>query len=86
MILPTKGVTPQRSLLTLGGSCLELLSSTKSVSALWSDLQRLRSSRGESERVTFEWYCLTLSMLFAVGAIEETSEGWLRRSSVPAAT
>lgn len=36
MILPTKGITPDRSILSVGSDLLDLLDSPQSVSNLWS--------------------------------------------------
>ncbi len=80
MILPTKHLEPDRSLLGVGADCLRLLDHPKTVSRLWDDykLYRTGSWRGSS-RVTFDWFLLALDLLFAVGAVD-AAEGTLRRT------
>jgi hypothetical protein len=67
MILPTKGVPPRRALIAVGGEVLRLLSETKTVSRLWDDYRKQAAPTGE---VTFDWFVLSLDLLFILGAIE----------------
>jgi len=67
MILPTKHLPTDRSLLGIGADVLHLLSQPKSVSRLWADI---REHRGEfASRLSFDWFVLSLDLLFAIGAI-----------------
>ena len=70
MLLPTKGVSPDRALLTLGGDVLALLKEPKTVSKLWSDVQRDRLNRSALAKVSFDWFILSLDVLFALGCIQ----------------
>lgn len=69
MILPTKYVTHDRALLTVGGEILECLEEPKSVSALW---EHVRQSRRTSYRapIPFDWFILALNLLYAISAID----------------
>lgn len=67
MILPTKGVPPGRALISLGADILRLLTETKTVSRLWDDF---RKSKVTTTDVTFDWFVLSLDLLFLVGAVE----------------
>ena len=67
MILPTKGVSPRRALVSLGADILRLLTETKTVSRLWDDF---RKSKVTTTDVTFDWFVLSLDFLFLVGAVE----------------
>ena len=70
MILPTKRLSVESSLLGVGADALRLLNEPKSVSRLWEELKRLREPLNEKgERLTFEWFVLALDFLFIVDAI-----------------
>jgi hypothetical protein len=79
MILPTKGVPPGRALISLGADILRLLTETKTVSRLWDDF---RKSKVTTTDVTFDWFVLSLDLLFLVGAIE-FDRGRVRRPPQP---
>lgn len=72
MLLPTKGVSPDRALLTLGADVLALLKEPKTVSKLWADVQRDRLNRSAFAKVSFDWFVLSLDVLFALGCIQLT--------------
>lgn len=80
MILPTKHIEPNRSLLALGAEVLILLNRPKSVSAVWSHLQQDRRRGKEQGVITYDWFILALDLLFLVDAIRY-AEGSLRRNS-----
>jgi len=81
MILPTKRLKPENSLIYLSGVTLSLLAEPKTVSRLWSDFQqdRISSLRISSCDVTFEWFVLALDLLHLAGAVELRS-GRLERT------
>lgn len=70
MILPTKGITPDRSILSVGSDLLDLLDSPQSVSNLWSRYLNFRKQMGLERPVNFDWFVLTLDFLFSIGAID----------------
>ena len=72
MLLPTKGVSPDRALLTLGADVLALLKEPKTVSKLWADIQSDRLNRSAFAKVSFDWFVLSLDVLFALGCIQLT--------------
>lgn len=74
MILPTKGVAPRQALLTLGGEILRQLTESKTVSRLWDDFRKSDHDRG----VTFDWFVLSLDLLYAMGIVE-LERGRVRR-------
>ena len=82
MLLPTKGVSTERALMTVGSALLEALHTPKSVSALWERYQERERKEGRGERVTFDWFSLALTSLFAINVVEWTPTGHLRRKSV----
>lgn len=69
MILPTKYVSHDRALLTIGGDILRRLEEPKSVSALW-DYVRQSPSSGAGNPVPFDWFVLALNLLYAVSAVD----------------
>ena len=68
MILPTKHLPPERSLLGIGAEVLFMLERPKTVTRLWADI---RERRGEAANMlTFDWFVLALNLLFALDAVE----------------
>lgn len=77
MILPSKHIPIDRSLLGVGAEVLDELDRPKSVSRLWDDLQK---RRGESvNRLPYDWFLLSLNMLYAIDAVT-FEDGRFRRS------
>ncbi len=67
MILPTKGIPPNKALLAVAGEALRSLDEAKTVSRLWDDFRRTSDPRAE---VTFDWFVLSLDLLFILGLVE----------------
>lgn len=84
MILPTKGISPQRSLLSVGGTLIRLLETPATVSTLWERFQQNSTRNGHRSNITFDWFTLALAMLFTVQAVDWNSNQELERSHVPA--
>ena len=68
MILPTKRITEDRSLLGIGTDILTLLDGPKTVSRLWSEFQKRRRRR-TSVIVTYDWFVMSLDLLFMLDVI-----------------
>ena len=77
MILPAKHLSPERSLSGIGAVIIQQLPQPQSVSETW---VRVTRAYGENH-VTFDWFVLALSWLYAVGAIEYADGLLARRSS-----
>lgn len=77
MILPTKGLALDRALLSIGADVLRCLERPKTVSRLWEQMGRRQSSLLET--IPYDWFLLTLDLLYLMGAIE-FEEGQLRRA------
>jgi hypothetical protein len=77
VILPTKGLSEHRALLTIGSEVLESLGGPRSVTAVWTSYAD--HHRADRERVTFDWFTQALALLYAVGLITITSDGYLSR-------
>lgn len=79
MILPTKHISQDRALLTVGARLLEHLSQPKTVSALWEEVCHPSIvTSGKQPTLRYDAYVLTLDLLFLLGAIE-FQEGLLSR-------
>jgi hypothetical protein len=68
MLLPTKHLAADRSLMSVGSRVLSHLSMPSSVSELWHSMEVEQQERG-LHRVSFDWFLLALSMLYAIGKI-----------------
>ena len=69
MILPTKHLNAERSILRIGAEILVLLGSESTVSRLWSEFQKYRRENLCIKPVTYDWFVLTLDFLFLLGTI-----------------
>jgi len=70
MILPTKGLGVERAMLTIGAEILELLTEPKTVSRLWDELRSEMGERSSTRIVNYDWFVLTLDLLYMLGALE----------------
>ncbi len=78
MILPSKSIPPEKSLIALGGCVLELLGeSPLTVTSVWTELHASERA-AQAAPASFEWFVLSLDMLYALGAIELDQTGVLR--------
>lgn len=82
MLLPTKGIEPQRALLTVGAKLLSLLETPATVSGLWERYSQTLNEGDDSAKITFDWFAVALAMLFAIQAIDRTESGYLARAHV----
>jgi hypothetical protein len=70
MILPTKHLVPERSLLHLGGEVLILLDEPKTISRTWDELKKMRLARDEKATLQYDWFVLALDLLCAINVVE----------------
>ena len=82
MLLPTKGIRPERALLTLGAKLLSLLDSPTTVSGLWERFSRETRSGHAGGAITFDWFAMALSMLFTIRAVAWNASDQLVRCHV----
>lgn len=80
MILPTKRLGVERAMLTVGTEILALLTEPKTVSRLWNELGRVMSERSSTRIVNYDWFVLTLDLLYMLGALE-MDHGRIRRTN-----
>jgi hypothetical protein len=70
MILPTKHLSAERALLTGGARIIALLDEPRTTSALWDKIRLKRDIRGGRTPTSYDWFVLSLDLLFAIGAVE----------------
>lgn len=70
MILPTKHLSPERSLLAIGAEVVSILNEPKTISRVWEELVKTRSGPKGRALVPYGWFVLSLDLLFILGAIE----------------
>jgi len=71
MILPSKHLSENRALLTVGSLVLKLLSQPKTVSGLWEAFRvKTESETQMASRIAYDWFILSLDLLYSLGIIE----------------
>lgn len=80
MILPTKRIPEDRSLLYVGAQILGLLDEPKTVSRLWDELQGVRARDRAFSPLTYDWFVLSVDLLYTVAAIDLQRGRLVRRS------
>jgi len=69
MILPSKHLSQDRALLTIGARILQNLHQPKTVSAAWEEIQyREEETRRSTPPLSYDQFVLTLDLLFLIGA------------------
>lgn len=81
MILPSKHLSQDRALLTVGATILLHLSHPITVSALWEKIPRTVLDQKSSPPMRYDGFVLALDLLFLIGAIE-LREGLLVRGAL----
>jgi hypothetical protein len=79
MILPTKGISTQRALITVGAQTLEVLTLPRTANSAFEATQQLRMKRGLREPLSFDWFSLGLVLLYSIGVIGLDNDGLLVR-------
>jgi hypothetical protein len=83
MILPSKHLPAERALLTVGGQLLYSLAVPRTVSSLWEELNRTIDAVPDRtrKRVPYDWFVLSLDLLYAMGAVAFEDGLIIRRSA-----
>lgn len=67
MILPTKFLPAERSLIVVGGEILALLKDgPRSVSELW---ERIRGDKTRKYPIAYDWFILALTLLYTIDCV-----------------
>ena len=69
MILPSKHLSQDRALLSIGAKILQHLQMPKTVSAIWEELSKT-SSRTTMPTIGYNSFILALDLLYSINAIE----------------
>lgn len=69
MILPGKHISADRSLVVVGGDILAVLGGSATVSEVWEAVRAARASRPRATPLTYDWFVLALTFLFAISAV-----------------
>jgi ABC-three component (ABC-3C) system Middle Component 6 len=80
MIVPTKGVAPQRALLAVGAQ-LVLATDRQpvTVTQAWRRLLAWREEHKHNAPIPFWWFALALDVLFAMGLVDLDADSELLR-------
>jgi hypothetical protein len=79
VILPSKHLSQERALLTVGGRILQHLRQPKTVSALWEELNpKTEDSTFTNKPLSFDGFVLALDLLYLIGTIN-MEDGLLTR-------
>jgi len=78
MILPTKRLTNERSLIGIGVEVLVLLDQPKTVSRLWDEFKSRMLIKTSVSPVKYDWFVLALDVLYMLGAVR-LEKGVLQR-------
>ena len=70
MILPSKHLSQDRALLTVGAAILRHLSHPVTVSALWEQMPRSVVDQKAPSPLRYDGFVLALDLLFLIGAVE----------------
>ncbi|MBE0626439.1 MAG: hypothetical protein IH606_16685 [Burkholderiales bacterium] len=71
MILPSKHLSQDRALLTVGARILQHLSQPKTISALWEEVPRQNAAgQNAAPPLRYDGFVLALDLLFLIGAID----------------
>ncbi|MEI6166738.1 MAG: ABC-three component system middle component 6 [bacterium] len=70
MILPSKHLSQDRALLSIGARILHHLPQPKTMSALWEELPRRDIGRNIVPPLRYDSFVLALDLLFLIGAID----------------
>lgn len=70
MILPTKHVRSDRALIGVGAEVLDILRRPMTISRLWDEMRGRRSLYAPNAPIDYQWFILSLDLLFTIGAVD----------------
>ncbi|APX84171.1 hypothetical protein BV511_05235 [Methylorubrum extorquens] len=80
MILPGKHLSPHRAITGVGAEILAQLDRPRHVTELWERVRVARANLQVSSPITFDWFVLALTFLYAIRAIED-ADGLMRTAN-----
>lgn len=69
MILPTKHLPTNRSLLGVGAEMLQILERPMTVSRLWDELRNRKNCVDSAAPIDYRWFVLSLDFLYLIEAV-----------------
>jgi hypothetical protein len=81
VILPTKGISADRALLSIGADILRMLDEAKTVSRVWDEVRSSTSLQRPSSTLSFDWFVLALDLLYILGIVELEQGRLVRRAA-----
>jgi len=82
VILPSKHLSQERALLSVGARVLQQLQEPMTVSALWEEFPRFGKENARSSTpMSYDGFVLALDLLFLMGTVE-LKDGLLARKSI----
>ncbi len=78
MILPTKHLSPGRAIISVSSEILELINSHSTVSSVWNDLQVKYKASLRKDKISYDWYVLSLDFLYLINAIDQRNGNLIR--------
>lgn len=70
MIIPGKHLRQDRALLSIGGEILAQLDEPRTISELWERVHVVRNGIPTFSPLSFDWFILSLNLLYAISAID----------------
>ncbi|MGH3919383.1 MAG: ABC-three component system middle component 6 [Candidatus Binatia bacterium] len=70
MITPTKGIAPQRALLSIGAQIATVLTRPLTISQAYARLKEWRAENNHDAPVPFGWFVLALDVLFTLNVLD----------------
>ena len=70
MILPTKHITIERSLLGVGAEILTIIKKRpETISELWNKIRKNHEESSQKKPISYRWFVLSLDLLYLIGAV-----------------
>lgn len=80
MIQPTKGISVDRALLTVGAQVLQQLDTPATVTAAWHSLKDWRRRASYPSNMPYSWFVLSLDVLYALDVLSYENGLLVKRS------
>lgn len=79
MLLPTRGIAPQRALLSVAAQIAQQLDQPATVSQTWSRLRQWRHANNHRQPISFGWFVLALDVLYSLGTVHLVDDLLVRK-------
>jgi hypothetical protein len=69
MILPTKHLRTDRSLISIGAEILRILTQPKTISKVWDEFRVTPLTQKDKASINYDWFILSIDLLYVLGAV-----------------